>query len=54
MLPPLTTVHQPKVEMGGLAMRMLLDLLDDRPVQDHTLAPTLVTRGSTARPDRIE
>jgi DNA-binding LacI/PurR family transcriptional regulator len=47
MLPPLTTMHQPKLEMGGLAMRMLLDLLDGRPVYDHVLAPTLVERGST-------
>jgi LacI family transcriptional regulator/LacI family repressor for deo operon, udp, cdd, tsx, nupC, and nupG len=48
-LPPLTTVRQPKVEMGGLAMQMLLDLLDDRPVRDHVLAPTLVVRGSTGQ-----
>jgi DNA-binding LacI/PurR family transcriptional regulator len=47
MLPPLTTIHQPKHEMGDLAMRMLLDLLDERPVYDHVLAPTLVERGST-------
>jgi LacI family transcriptional regulator/LacI family repressor for deo operon, udp, cdd, tsx, nupC, and nupG len=46
-LPPLTTVRQPKVEMGGLAMQILLDLLDERPVRDHVLAPTLVVRGST-------
>ncbi|HEU5098020.1 MAG TPA: substrate-binding domain-containing protein, partial [Roseiflexaceae bacterium] len=49
VLPPLTTVRQPKVEMGGLAMRMLLDLLDDRPVHDRILAPTLVVRGSTGQ-----
>jgi LacI family transcriptional regulator/LacI family repressor for deo operon, udp, cdd, tsx, nupC, and nupG len=47
IIPALTTVHQPKVEMGALAMRMLLDLLDDRAVQDHVLAPKLVVRGST-------
>jgi LacI family transcriptional regulator/LacI family repressor for deo operon, udp, cdd, tsx, nupC, and nupG len=47
MQPPLTTVCQPKVEMGGRAMRMLLDLLDERQVQDHVLMPELVVRGST-------
>ena len=47
MLPSLTTMHQPTLEMGGLAMRMLLDLLDERPVYNHVLAPTLVERGST-------
>jgi LacI family transcriptional regulator/LacI family repressor for deo operon, udp, cdd, tsx, nupC, and nupG len=47
MLPPLTTVCQPKPELGELAMRMLLDLLDERPVRDHVLTPSLVVRGST-------
>jgi LacI family transcriptional regulator/LacI family repressor for deo operon, udp, cdd, tsx, nupC, and nupG len=47
MLPPLTTICQPKVELGALAMRMLLDLLDDRPVRDHVLAPALVVRESS-------
>ncbi|HEX9441119.1 MAG TPA: LacI family DNA-binding transcriptional regulator, partial [Roseiflexaceae bacterium] len=42
--PPLTTIHQPKLRMGALAMQMLLDLLDQRPVQDQVLAPTLVVR----------
>jgi LacI family transcriptional regulator/LacI family repressor for deo operon, udp, cdd, tsx, nupC, and nupG len=48
MTPPLTTIHQPKVRLGRAAMRMLLDLLDDRAVEDHVLVPTLVERGSTA------
>ncbi len=47
--PPLTTIHQPKLRMGALAMQMLLDLLDQRPVQDQVLAPTLVVRASTSR-----
>jgi LacI family transcriptional regulator/LacI family repressor for deo operon, udp, cdd, tsx, nupC, and nupG len=50
VLPPLTTIHQPKDELGSLAMRMLLDLLDERAVQNHVLAPELVLRESTARP----
>jgi DNA-binding LacI/PurR family transcriptional regulator len=52
--PALTTVRQPKVEMGGLAMQMLLDLLADRPVRDHVLAPTLVVRSSTGPVGRRE
>ncbi len=47
--PPLTTVRQPKREMGRLAMGMMLDLLADQEVTDHVLAPTLVRRESTAR-----
>jgi LacI family transcriptional regulator/LacI family repressor for deo operon, udp, cdd, tsx, nupC, and nupG len=45
--PPLTSVHQPKLRLGQMAMEMLLDLLDDRPVQDHVLPTDLVVRGST-------
>jgi len=48
MTPPLTTIHQPKARLGRAAMRMLLDLLDERPVQDPVLAATLVQRASTA------
>ncbi len=46
--PPLTTIHQPRVELGRVGMQMLLDLLEQRPVQNHILAPTLVPRGSTS------
>jgi LacI family transcriptional regulator/LacI family repressor for deo operon, udp, cdd, tsx, nupC, and nupG len=45
--PPLTTVHQPKLRMGEQAMRMLLDLVEGRPVQNQTLATDLVVRRST-------
>ena len=45
--PSLTTVRQPKRRMGRLAMGMMLDLLADRKVTDHVLAPSLVTREST-------
>jgi LacI family transcriptional regulator/LacI family repressor for deo operon, udp, cdd, tsx, nupC, and nupG len=46
--PPLTTIRQPKVELGSRATQLLLDLLDHRPVQDHLLPPVLVHRSSTA------
>jgi DNA-binding LacI/PurR family transcriptional regulator len=46
--PPLTTIHQPKVELGSRATQLLLDLLDNRPVQDRLLSPVLIHRSSTA------
>lgn len=45
--PPLTTIRQPKRELGRRAMRMLLDLLDGQAVEDQVLQPALVARGST-------
>ena len=48
--PTLTTIHQPKVELGELAMQKLLDLLSERPVEDAVLQPSLVVRASTAPP----
>lgn len=45
--PPLTTIHQPKVQLGRLAAQVLLDLLQNRPGRNHMLPPTLVLRGST-------
>lgn len=46
--PPLTTIHQPKVELGRLATQVMLDLLHNRPGQNYILRPTLITRASTA------
>ena len=46
--PPLTTIHQPKLRLGELAMQMLLDILDGRPVQNQVLPTALVVRASTA------
>jgi LacI family repressor for deo operon, udp, cdd, tsx, nupC, and nupG len=48
----LTTVHQPVEEQGEIAARMVLDLLDGKPVADsHRTVPTyLVVRGSTGPP----
>ncbi len=48
----LTTVNQPKLDMGRLAVRTLLERLSDgagRPIR-HTLAPELVLRGTTGPP----
>jgi LacI family transcriptional regulator/LacI family repressor for deo operon, udp, cdd, tsx, nupC, and nupG len=46
--PPLTTIHQPKIEMGRLATQVVLDLLHNRPGQNYMLPPTLISRASTA------
>ena len=48
--PPLTTIHQPKIELGHLATEVMLDLLQKHPVQNHVLQPTLVIRASTTTP----
>ena len=48
--PPLTTARVPQREMGAIAARMLITLLEDEPVHDrHVRLPAeLVVRGSTA------
>jgi LacI family repressor for deo operon, udp, cdd, tsx, nupC, and nupG len=49
--PPLTTIAQPKREMGEKAVQMILDLLaGDQAVQDCVLPSRLVVRGSTTPP----
>ncbi len=45
--PPLTTIHQPRAELGGRAMALLLDLLVGEAGADAVITPTLVVRGST-------
>jgi LacI family transcriptional regulator/LacI family repressor for deo operon, udp, cdd, tsx, nupC, and nupG len=52
VMPALTTVRQPRIELGRAGMQMLLDLMNERPVRDHTLLPQLVVRASTAAPAR--
>jgi DNA-binding LacI/PurR family transcriptional regulator len=47
--PPLTTICQPKLELGRLAAQVMLDLLRNRPGRNHILQPTLVIRASTAQ-----
>ena len=47
--PPLTTIRQPKQEMGRLAAQILLKLLSGGKPDSHiTLAGTLIVRQSTA------
>jgi DNA-binding LacI/PurR family transcriptional regulator len=45
--PPLTTIHQPKVEMGRRAMTMLIDLLQGKNVTNFMAPGELVVRSST-------
>ncbi len=45
--PPLTTIHQPKDEMGNMAMQMLFELLDGKKVANVTVPGKLIERGST-------
>lgn len=46
--PPLTTVHQPSYELGRLGARLLIDLINERPVPESPirLATELVVRRS--------
>jgi LacI family transcriptional regulator/LacI family repressor for deo operon, udp, cdd, tsx, nupC, and nupG len=46
--PALTTVRQPRLKLGQLAMQMVLALLDAQTVQDQLLPCELVVRQSTA------
>ncbi|HEY3837605.1 MAG TPA: LacI family DNA-binding transcriptional regulator [Bryobacteraceae bacterium] len=49
--PPLTTIRQPKQEMGRRAMTILLDLLSGEVPETRILLPgELVVRGSTVQP----
>ena len=49
MIPPLTTVSQPAVEMGQLAAQSILDLLDGKTVALQPPATRLIVRESVAR-----
>ena len=52
--PSLTTVHQPRLRMGKLAMQMTLDLLNQKSVRLQLLPCDFVERESTAAPrDRV-
>jgi LacI family transcriptional regulator, repressor for deo operon, udp, cdd, tsx, nupC, and nupG len=48
--PPLTTIAQPKDELGREAMNMMIEILNDPnvPARKHILPTQLVVRGSTA------
>jgi DNA-binding LacI/PurR family transcriptional regulator len=46
-VPPLTTVRQPTLELGRTMADVLIDLVEDRPVERVTILPTaVVSRGS--------
>ena len=47
--PPLTTVAQPRLILGQMAMKMTLALLNDQDVQDQVLSCELIIRESTSR-----
>lgn len=49
--PALTTMRQPKLELGHLAAEVLIDLLHNRPGQNHLVQPALIVRASTAPPE---
>ncbi len=48
--PTLTTIRQPRLQMGCVAMKMMLDLLNDQPVDNRSLQPQLIIRQSSAPP----
>ena len=50
LTPPLTTVRQPRREMGQLAMEILLTAISGEPANDIIFQPSLVVRESTAPP----
>ncbi len=54
IVPGLTTVRQPLEEMGRLATRLLVALIEnpDTPPQQLNLTTELVIRGTTAPPSR--
>jgi LacI family transcriptional regulator len=49
MIPPLTTVRQPAVDMGKAAARYILDLLHGKPVDLNLMPAQLIVRESVAR-----
>ena len=51
LTPALTTIRQPKRDLGRLAARTMLDRIDGRPVASLTLVqPLLMLRQTTAAP----
>ena len=47
--PPLTTIRQPRLKLGQLAMTMTLDLLKGQETQDQILPCELILRESTSQ-----
>ncbi|MCX7017632.1 MAG: LacI family DNA-binding transcriptional regulator [bacterium] len=52
--PPLTTIAQPKKDMGKLAALKMIDMLEGKPAGGTILTPILVIRESASRPARPE
>ncbi len=48
-IPPLTTIRQPRFELGQRAMQMMLDLLDGQEPDNQILPGELVVRQTTTR-----
>ena len=53
--PPLTTIRQPRFEIGATAMGMLIDILENRPLAETgvVLATEMIVRQSTAPPRKL-
>jgi LacI family transcriptional regulator len=51
-IPPLTTVRQPLLKMGGMAAQILLDRIEERGVftEEVAIVPELIVRRSTGVP----
>jgi LacI family transcriptional regulator/LacI family repressor for deo operon, udp, cdd, tsx, nupC, and nupG len=47
-IPPLTTIHQPRLELGQRAMQMILDLLAGQTPENQILHGELIVRQTTA------
>jgi DNA-binding LacI/PurR family transcriptional regulator len=48
--PTLTTVHQPRKDIGSVGMQTLLNLIDGKPARNLIVSARLVTRETTAPP----
>ncbi len=48
-MPPLTTIRQPRFELGQRAMHMMLNLLDGQEPENQIIPVELVVRQTTAR-----
>ncbi len=49
--PSLSTVAQPKRQMGSIAMHMIIDLLDQQAVANRVIEPVIMKRDSTKPPN---
>ncbi|HYT35392.1 MAG TPA: substrate-binding domain-containing protein, partial [Ktedonobacteraceae bacterium] len=48
-IPPLTTIRQPRFELGQRAMQMMLNLLDGQASENQIVPGELVVRQTTAQ-----